>query len=636
MSNLKNLFDRNFMEYASYVIKDRAIPDVADGLKPVQRRIFHSLYEMDDGKYNKVANIVGNTMKYHPHGDSSIYSSLVVLANKDYFIDKQGNFGNILTGDEASAARYIECRLNPLAKEVLYNPDITEYSKSYDGRNNEPVVLPAKIPVLLMMGAEGIAVGMSTKILPHNFGELLEAQIAILENKPYEIYPDFQTYGYIDVSEYKQGNGKVRVRAKIEKKNDKTLLIKEVPYGVTTESLISSIEAASKKNQIKISSINDFTTEFVEIEIKTARGESAEDLVNALYAFTDCEVSISVNMLALIDNKPKIMSVNEVLEYNTFRLKDLLEKELKIEEGKLTDKLHDLTLEQLFIENRIYKKIEELEDYNIIIDTIKRELYKFKDMFIRAVTDEDIEKLLEIKIKRISRYDINKNRKTIDDIIKAIKKVQYNLSHLKAFTIAYIKNIHKKYAADFPRKTIIGKLNSLSIKEVKRPDIKVFFNYDTGFVGTDVKGEKQITMSPQDKIIAFSKNGTFKVFPPEGKTFVDTEALFVDIFDKDRIYLAVYTDKKQQIAYIKKFQVEKFIQNKEYSFIKGTDTAVNFFTTDHNKKIRLIYVKKPKQKVNEEVCDPSQIMVKGYSVLGNKLTSKEISSIEFSVKTKNS
>ncbi len=632
MSNLKDLFDRNFLEYASYVIKDRAIPDIADGLKPVQRRILHSMYEMDDGKYNKVANIVGNTMKYHPHGDASIYSSLVVVANKEFFIDKQGNFGNILTGDEASAARYIECRLNGLAKEVLYNPDVTEYTDSYDGRNKEPVVLPAKVPVLLMMGAEGIAVGMSTKILPHNFCELLDAQVAILENKPYEIHPDFQQYGTVDVSEYKQGNGKVRVRGRIEKRNDKTLVIKEIPFGTTTESVIASIENASKKNQIKISSINDFTTEFVEIEVKTSRGESADDLINALYAFTDCEISISVNMLALIENKPKIMTVNEVLEYNTFRLKDLLEKELQIEEGKLTDRLHDLTLEQLFIENRVYKTIEELDDYNIIIDTIKRTLYTYKQLFIRALTDEDIEKLLEIKIKRISRYDINKNRKTIDDILKSLEKVRYNLAHIKTFTISYIKAIHKKYASLYPRRTKIAEMKTLSVKEIKQPDIKIFFNKETGFIGTDVKGDIQLTMCPQDKIIAFTKNGIFKIFPPESKVFVDSGALFVDVFNKERIYCAIYTDVKEQVSYIKKFQVQQFIQNKEYPFTKGNECVVNYFSTVEKEKIKISYIKKPKQKVNEEIFNTADIAVKGYSVLGNKLTTKEIKGIEVVLK----
>ncbi|MBN2545064.1 MAG: DNA topoisomerase IV subunit A, partial [Spirochaetes bacterium] len=342
MGYVKSLLGTNFIEYASYVIKERAIPDINDGLKPVQRRILHSLYEVDDGKFNKVANIVGNTMKYHPHGDASIYSSLVVLANKDLFIDKQGNFGNIYTGDDASAARYIECRLSELAKEVIFNSDITEYTESYDGRNKEPVTLPAKIPVLLLMGAEGIAVGMSTKILPHNFNELLDAQIKIIKNQKFEIYPDFQQGGLIDVSEYDKGNGRVKIRAVIDIKDNKTLLIREVPFGTTTQTLINSIENAAKKGKVKINAINDFTAEKVEIELKTSRGESADDVIKSLYAYTDCELSVPISLIAIVNNKPKILSVNEVLKYNTNKLMADLLKELNIEKDKLLQKLHDL------------------------------------------------------------------------------------------------------------------------------------------------------------------------------------------------------------------------------------------------------------------------------------------------------
>ena len=322
MSYVKKMMNTNFLEYASYVIKDRAITDINDGLKPVQRRILHSLYEMEDGKFNKVANVVGNTMKYHPHGDASIYSSLIVLANKDFFIEKQGNFGNIYTGDEASAARYIECRLTPLAKEVLFNKDLTEYTDSYDGRNKEPITFPSKIPNLLLMGTEGIAVGMSTRVLPHNFNELLEAQIKILNNEKYSIYPDFPQRGLIDVSEYKKGNGKVKVRAVIEIKDNKTLIIKEIPYGTTTQSIANSIEQGVKKGKIKINSINDYTSDKVEIELKTSRGENAEDVLKSLYAYSDCELSISVNLITLVENKPIQLTVNKVLEYNTKKLKN--------------------------------------------------------------------------------------------------------------------------------------------------------------------------------------------------------------------------------------------------------------------------------------------------------------------------
>ena len=359
MPYVDKLYDQNFLEYASYVIKDRAIPDVDDGLKPVQRRILHSLAEVDDGKFHKVANIVGNTMKYHPHGDQSIEGALIVLAQKDYLIEKQGNFGNIFTGDEASAARYIECRLTDLARDVLFNKSITEYVDTYDSRNKEPVVFPAKIPLLLILGTEGIAVGMSTKILPHNFCEVLEAQIAVLKGKKFKLYPDFPTGGQMDVSDYNDGNGKILIRAVLDTKDPKRIVVRELPYGYTSESLITSMEDASKKGKLKISSISDFTTEGVEIDIHLARGVQSKDTVDALYAFTGCENSISASMLAIKDERPHIMNVTEVVKHNTDKLLDVLKAELKLEERELGDKLHAKTLEQIFIENRIYKEIEE-------------------------------------------------------------------------------------------------------------------------------------------------------------------------------------------------------------------------------------------------------------------------------------
>jgi len=381
MEYLRKLYDKNFIEYASYVIKDRAIPHIIDGLKPVQRRILHSLWENDDGKFNKVANIVGHCMKYHPHGDASIYEALVNLAQKDYFIDRQGNFGNIFTGDSASAARYIECRLSKLAKEVLFNPEITEFVESYDGRNMEPVTLPAKVPALLMLGTEGIAVGMSTKILPHNFVELLKAQIRILKNLNFTIYPDFQQGGIIDVNEYNEGNGKVKIRAVIETlKNSKYITIREIPFGTTTESLLSSIEDAAKKNKIKISSINDYTTDKIEIQIEPARGVSAEETIKGLYAFTDCQYSISVNAIVIKDNKPVNMSVKDILRFNTEKLVLFLKLELELKLRELEDLLHYKTLEQIFIENRIYKLIEECKTYELVLQSVRNGLNKFQHL----------------------------------------------------------------------------------------------------------------------------------------------------------------------------------------------------------------------------------------------------------------
>lgn len=629
MNNLNELFDRNFIEYASYVIKDRAIPDAADGLKPVQRRIFHAMYEKDDGRFNKVANVAGNTMQYHPHGDASIVDALVVLANKEYFIDKQGNFGNILTGDRASAARYIECRLNGLAKEVLFNPSVTEYMDNYDGRHKEPITLPAKLPVLLLLGAEGIAVGMSTKILPHNFGEILAAEIALLKGENIALYPDFQQGGIMDVSDYRDGLGKVRIRARIEKKDDKTVLIKEIPYGTTTESIINSIEAASRKNQIKISLINDFTTEKVEIEVKSARGENADNLLKGLYAFTDCELVINTSMIAIVNNKPKLMTVTELLKYNSQWLLDILDKELRHKEATLSEQLQQLTLEQIFIENRIYKEIEELEEYPLILQTVEKSMNRFKDLFIRELTNDDIERLLEIKIKRISRYDMNKNRKTIDDIVKALEKVRYNIAHLKPYAIGYLKEIDKKYSPDFPRKTEISAIKVVDTSEIKLPESKVYFNLETGFAGTDVKSENPpLLLKPKDKIIVFNKCGTFKVIPIEGKTFIDTDVLYINVFDAERTYTLIYTDLDKNITFIKRFKINSFMQNKEYSFVKAENAKINYFSVLPEERLKFYFVKKPKQKINEEVVDTKILDVKSYSSLGVRVgAGKEVEKI---------
>ncbi|MCK4797339.1 MAG: DNA topoisomerase IV subunit A, partial [Spirochaetes bacterium] len=624
MSYVKKMMSSNFIEYASYVIKERAIPDINDGLKPVQRRILHSLYEVDDGKFNKVANVVGNTMKYHPHGDASIYSSLVVLANKDFFIEKQGNFGNIFTGDEASAARYIECRLSTLAKEVLFNKDITEYTDSYDGRNKEPVTLPSKIPSLLLMGTEGIAVGMSTRILPHNFVELLEAQVKILNKQEYSIYPDFQQAGLIDVGEYNKGNGKVKVRAIIEVKDNKTLIIKEIPYSITTQSLINSIESAAKKGRIKISSINDYTAEKVEIELKTSRGEIAEDVLMSLYAYSDCELSISVNLITIWDNKPREMSVNEVLEYNTKKLAADLKKELEIEKEKLEQKMHDLTLEQIFIENRIYKKIEELKTYQAVYSTIEREMNKYKKLFIRALAQEDIEKLLQIKIKRISRYDIENHKRNIDDIVRAIDLVSNRLKNVIKYTIEYINNILKKYRNDYPRKTKIIRMDFISAKEISQPDTKVYWDKDTGFLGTDVKGGHYFIASAYDKFLVISSDSTYKVVSIESKKFIDTNVIYLNKFDPERVFSLMYKDLDTKISYVKKFRVEKFILNKVYNLGSTNNGKIDYISINPDAKVKVYYKKKKKQRVNEELFDFSNLEIKGSGAKGNRVSTKEV------------
>ncbi len=632
MGFVKNMMSTNFIEYASYVIKDRAITDIDDGLKPVQRRILHSLNEVDDGKFNKVANVVGNTMKYHPHGDASIYSSLVVLANKDLFIEKQGNFGNLYTGDEPSAARYIECRLSPLAKEVLFNKDLTEFVDSYDGRNKEPVTLPSKIPNLLLTGTEGIAVGMSTKVLPHNFNELLDAQIKILNNEKFNIYPDFPQGGLIDVSEYKKGNGKVLVRAVIEIKDNKTLIIKEIPYGTTTQSIMNSIEQGVKKGKIKINSINDFTAEKVEIELKTSRGENAEDVIKSLYAYSECELSISTNLITLVNNKPVQLTVDKVLEYNTKKLVSDLKKELEIEKNKLQEKLHDLTLEQIFIENRIYKKIEELKTYEGIIKTITNEMNKFKHLFIRPLVLDDVEKLLQIKIKRISRFDIENHRKEIDDIVRAIKDIETKLKNLKKYTIGYINNLINKYGKDYQRKTKIMKMDTISVKDIPAEEVKVFWDKNSGFFGTDVKGDHYFLSTTFEKFLVISKDSTYKIVPIEAKKFIDTNVIYINKFDPKKIFSLIYTDRDSNFSYAKKFKIEKFITNKVYNIGSANNGIINYISLDPKDKVTVYYKKKPRQKINDEVYDFSELEIKAVSARGNRVSSKIVNKI---IKKKN-
>ena len=628
MSYVKKIISTNFIEYASYVIKERAIPDINDGLKPVQRRILHSLFEVDDGKFNKVANVVGNTMKYHPHGDASIYSSLVVLANKDLFIERQGNFGNIFTGDAASAARYIECRLSLLAKEVLFNKDLTEYVDSYDGRNKEPVALPSRIPNLLLMGTDGIAVGMSTKILPHNFKELLEAQIKILKKEAYEIFPDFQQGGYIDVSEYEKGTGKIKVRALVKVKDNKTLIIKEIPYTSTTQSLINSMESAAKRGKVKINSINDYTAEKVEIEVKTSKGENANDVLKSLYACTDCELSISVNLIAIVEGKPKQMNVNQVLEYNTNKLIRDLKKNLEIEKEKLEQRLHGLTLEQIFIEKRVYKKIEELKTYQQIVSTVIKEMNKYKKLFIRTLVLDDVENLLQIKIKRISRYDIENYKRNIDDIVRKIDLVSKNLKNVRKYTIEYLTGLIRKYGEKYPRKTKMIKMNSISLRDISQSDSKVFWDKKNGFLGTAVRGDHYFLMSPFDKFFVLSNDCTYSVIPVDNKKFIDANVVYLNKVDDEKIFSVIYKDLDSNISYAKKFKIEKFILNKVYSLASVKNGNIDYFSENQDEKVRVYYKKKKNQRINQETFDFTKIDIKGVMAVGNRVSKKEIRTVK--------
>ncbi|PIE91567.1 MAG: DNA topoisomerase IV [Acidobacteria bacterium] len=623
---LKSLLNQNYLEYASYVIKERAIPHIDDGLKPVQRRILHTMSELDDGKFNKVANVVGRTMQYHPHGDASIGSALVVLANKDYFIDKQGNFGNIFTGDIAAAPRYIECRLTPLAKEVLFNKDITEFIPSYDGRNKEPVTLPCKVPYLLLHGADGIAVGMATSILPHNFIEVLEAQMAFLEGQPFQLFPDFVQGGTIDVSEYDDGNGKVRVRAKINVPDDKHLVIKEIPYGTNTEKLIASIEKAVKKGRIKISQIQDYSSEKMEIELSLPRNVYADQVLDALYAFTDCQVSHSLQLLVIKDNKPVQLSVTDVIKHNTLKLMADLQRELEIELGNLQDKLHQKTLEQIFIENRVYKQIEEQTTYEKVISAVHHGLAPFRDQILREVTDEDVERLLQIKIKRISRFDINKYRKEIKEITTRIGEVKNLLSNMTRTTIHYICNLLDKYKKGRERRTTIESFDVVKKSHVANRNMKLSYDGETGYLGTNVKGEQSISVSNLDKILII-KNGVFQVINVPDKLFVDKDLFHFGVVNKDQIFNCLYRDQTTGIGYMKRFKVEKFIMEREYSYTPE-NAKVLMMTPDPAPMVRAYYVKLKRVRVTYEDRDYSQLLVKGYSSKGNRVSTKPIRKIK--------
>jgi topoisomerase-4 subunit A len=618
------------LEYASYVIKDRAIPHVYDGLKPVQRRIMHTLFRADDGKFHKVANIVGECMKFHPHGDASIGDALVNLSNKDLFIDKQGNFGNIFTGDPAAAPRYIECRLSPLARETLFNPEITEYVDSYDGRNQEPVTLPAKLPVLLALGAEGIAVGMSTKILPHNLIELMEAQTAYLRGEEFIVYPDFPTGGFADISEYGDGNGKVLLRAKLDTSDPKRIVIRELPFGSTTEAIIASMENATRRGKLKIASINDFTAENVEIEIKLARGIHTQDTVDALYAFTDCESSVSVNMTVIATaagiDKPVVMTVTQVIKHNSDRLVEILKSELKLEEQKLRDKLHAKTLEQIFIENRIYKKIEEKTTAEAVVQAVLGGLEPFQPQIKREVTKEDVDTLLKIPIRRISLYDINRAKKEMKEILDRLKEIKKALGTIVDYTIDFLERIIEKYRSDYPRRTELISFKKVDVREAAQRNLKLRYDKDTGYLGHEVNGNSLFDVSPYDRILVIRKTGAYSVINVPDKLFVDKGMLYCGFVDKDLIFTAIYRDEQTRFPYIKRFKVEQFILNKGYTLVPENCTLLRL-TTDPDAAVTIEYKPKPRLKVLEECFNVKDFLVKGIKAGGVRLASKEMKSL---------
>ena len=580
---LQQLFEQNFLEYSSYVIRERAIPDIHDGLKPVQRRILQTLFNMEDGRFHKVANVVGETMKLHPHGDASIFAALVNLANKEYLIERQGNFGNIYTGDQASAARYIECRLTPLAKEILFNKDLTDFVESYDGRMLEPVTLPAKIPLLLLLGADGIAVGMATKIMPHNFCELLTAQIQLLRNEPIVIYPDFQKKGLVDITHYDHGNGRIRCRARIEESNEKTILIKDIPYGTTTQSLIESVEKAAKSGKIKILSINDYTAEEVEIEINLARGVYAKETIEALYAFTDCEIAITPNLTLIKNNTPLTCTVEEVLEHNTQKLVHDLTRELEIDLGRLQERLHARLLEQIFIEKRLYKEIEEETSYKAVVKRVGISLQPFTGELLRAVTTDDIERLLEIKIKRISRYDINRQQKEVREIRAEIKTIVNHLKDMVGYTINFLNGLLKKYGPNFPRQTKLCEFEEVSVRSVAMANLVVGYQRGSGFLGHTIKAEDEkqdlsLNCSEYDRLLLIYNDGMYKVIPAVDKLFVGHDLAWVGVVEDGLIFNILYRDGQENLIYAKRFTTPKFILEKEY----------RLFAEDKRSKIMLL------------------------------------------------
>lgn len=633
MAFVKNLFDQNFIQYASYVIRDRAIPEIIDGFKPVQRRIIHTLIKTDDGRFTKVANVVGKVMAYHPHGDASIYTALVNLANKELFIDKQGNFGNLYTGDSASAGRYIECRLRSITKDILnINPAITEYVDTYDAREKEPVAFKAKLPLVLIMGAEGIAVGMSTQIMSHNIHEVIEAEKACLRGEKFQLFPDFATGGLIDCSEYKDGLGKIIARAKLDTSDEKKIIITELPYGSTSESLKESIEKAARNGKVKISSINDYTADKVNIEIKLPRGVYVKDVVDSLYAFTDCEKTVYCNLLVIKDNMPVQMTCTEVIQYHAKQLTQILHDELELEKAELFEKMHLRTLERIFIEERIYKAIEEMKTEAAVNKAVKDGFVPFAAELIRPVNDSDIEHLLKIPIRRISLYDINKNRKEVQAINARIKEINKLLKHIVEYAISYLDGIEAKLdPAMFKRMSTLTNIKTVDVKTVVKRDTPLKYNEKDGYLGTQVSGGVELMrITPFDRILYVRKSGIYSVTEAPDKVFVGPELRYCGFADKDSLskilFTIIYRDPETQYAYVKRCKIAAYIMNRDY-FFAPDGMEVLHVDTRKNFTFELNYVKKPKMKVFTEKFKAQDYLEKGLKALGVRVTAKEVESI---------
>ncbi len=630
--HLSGMYQNWFLDYASYSILDRAVPHIEDGLKPVQRRILHSMKRMDDGRYNKVANIVGHTMQFHPHGDASIGDALVQMGQKDLLIDTQGNWGNILTGSSAAAPRYIEARLSKFALDTVFNPKTTEWKMSYDGRNKEPITLPVKFPLVLAQGAEGIAVGLSTKILPHNFCELCDAAIAYLHEQPFRLFPDFPTAGSVDVSKYNDGQrgGSVKVRAKIEKIDQKTLVIREIPFSKTSESIQDSIVKAVEKGKIKARKVEDLTAANVEIQVHLAPGVSSDKTIDALYAFTDCEISISPNCCVIEDNKPKFLTVSDVLRHTTDRTKDLIRQELEIRKGELLEQLHFYSLEKIFIEERIYKdkKFEEAPNVDKVCEHIDERLTPYYPTLIREVTKDDILKLLEIKMQRILKFNKDKADELMARLKAEIEEIDRDLANLVEVTANWFQFLKDKYGKDHPRLTEIRNFDTIDSAKVAEANQKLYINRADGFIGTGLKKDEFVcNCSDLDDIIIFYKEGKYKVIRVAEKVFVGKNVLYINVFKKNdsrTIYNVVYRDGKKGFCFMKRFNMTSMIRDREYDVTLGTPgSRIMYFSANPNGEAEVIKVTlDPNPKIKKTIFDKdfSEISIKGRTSKGNLLT----------------
>ncbi len=639
LMHLSGMFQDWFLDYASYVILERAVPHIADGLKPVQRRVLHSMKRMDDGRYNKVANIIGHTMQFHPHGDASIGDALVNLGQKDLLIDCQGNWGNVLTGDGAAAPRYIEARLSKFALEVLFNPKTTEWKPSYDGRNKEPITLPVKFPLLLAQGVEGIAVGLSSKILPHNFNELCDAAVSYLQGDDFQLFPDFQTGGFIDVEKYNDGErgGSVKVRAKISKLDNKTLVITDVPFGKTTSSLVESILKANEKGKIKIRKVDDITSGSAEIHVHLAAGVSYDKAIDALYAFTDCEISISPNCCVIDSNKPVFTTVSNVLRISTDNTLALLRRELEIEKSELLEQLLFASLEKIFIEERMYKEktFENARSVDEALDFLDKCFHKYKPSLVREITREDLRKLLDIRMARILRFNSEKADELMAQINEQVAEIEHNLLHIVDYTISWFVMLKEKYGKAFPRQTEVRNFDTIEATKVVEANEKLYINREEGFAGTGLKKDEFVTnCSDIDDIIIIYKDGTFKVVKVQEKMFVGKNVLYINVFkrnDKRTIYNLIYRNGKSGAFYIKRFSVTGITRDKEYDLTQGEPgSRIVYFSANPNgeaETVKVILKPKPRQKILTFEKDFSEIAIKGRQSMGNILTKADVHKI---------